>query len=300
MATRSPRIRDGFPGQRMVVVPRDVAAQCRRMPVVQDLHVLAIGNFPAAQHHYIQRREGLAEAILIHCTRGRGWCRLAGKKWAVDEGQAIFIPPGEPHAYGADELAPWSINWVHFGGRRAAAYLDALGVTPAQPLLNLPDAPVLTQAFEELCGVLQLGYTESSLLALATELGRFLGMLKIHQRAFYHKGRQAEEKIFDSMAFMRANLEKSLPLEALAGQVHMSVPHYCALFKRLTNTSPILFLIRLKMQQACELLTTTGLAVDAVGQAVGYEDQFYFCRVFKKTIGLAPSAYRRTSLEMSK
>lgn len=292
--TRAIRIRDGFPGERMVVAPRDVVRQCRRMPVVQDLHVLAIGNFPAAHHHYVQRREGVPEAILIHCIQGRGWCRLGGRKWTLDEGKAIFIPPGEPHIYGADDQAPWSINWVHFGGKRTQAYLDALGVSLEQPLLNLPDAPVLVQAFEEIYSALQLGYTESSLMALSTELGRFLGMLKAHQRAFYHKGRQAEQKIVESMAYMRENIERPLKLEDLAGRVHMSTPHYCALFKRQTNTSPILFLIRLKMQRACELLTSTDLPVSAVGRAVGYEDQFYFCRVFKKTLGLAPTEYRKT------
>lgn len=292
---RAVRIRDGFPGQRMVVVPCDIAQQCRRMPVVRDLHVLAIGNFPAARHHYIDRREGLPEeAILIYCVGGRGWCRLGGKKWAVDEGKAIFIPPGEPHSYGADAQAPWSINWVHFGGKRAGAYLEALGVTREGPLLNLPGAAVLVEAFEEIYGALRQGFTETSLLALSTELGRFLGLLKVHQRAFYHKGRQAEEKIVESMAFMRRSIEQSLKLAALAAQVHMSVPHYCSLFKRQTNTSPILFMIRLKMQRACELLNSTDLPVAGVGRAVGYDDPFYFCRVFKKTIGLAPSDYRRT------
>lgn len=288
------RIPDGFPGQRRAIVPQDIVRQCRRMPVVQDLHLLSIGSFPAAAHHYFQRRRGFSAAIVIHCIGGRGWCRLGSKKWLVDEGRAVFIPPGRPHAYGADAQAPWSINWMHFGGKRAQAYLDALGIGPRQPLVNLPESAVLIEAFEEIYGLLELGYTESTLLALSTELGRFLAMFRTHGRAFYPKRRLAEEKIRKSMALMRRHLDKSFTLEALAADVHMSVPHYCSLFKRQTNTSPILFLIRLKMQRACELLSGTDLPVREVARGLGYRDPFYFSRVFKKTIGLPPGEYRRT------
>jgi AraC family transcriptional regulator, arabinose operon regulatory protein len=263
------------------------------MPVVQDLHLVSLGSFPAAAHHYLHRPKGLPEAILIHCLRGRGWCRLDGKKWPLDEGKAIFIPPGQPHAYAADEHQPWTIHWLHIAGKRVDAYLSVLGVSSRQPLINLLDTAGLVQAFERLYGLLDLGYTESNLLALSTELGRFLALLKTHQTALHHKGRLAEEKIRASMAFMREHLRDALTLKSLAAAVHMSVPHYASLFKRQTHTSPILFLIRLRMQRACELLTTTDLPIKAVCREVGYADPFYFCRIFKKTIGQSPGEYRR-------
>ena len=293
MAKFKPNAPD-YPGQRAVCVPQDIVRQCQTMPIVRDLHVRIIGSFPRARLQPMNEPRVISDAILIHCTAGRGWCRMAGRKWTIEEGQVLLIPSGEAHAYGADGRAPWSINWIHFGGRSVPAYFEVLGATREQPLLNLSESAALVQAFEEIYGLLQLGYTESSLLALSTELGRFLGLLKIHQRGFYHKGRQAEEKILESMAFMREHFGQNPCLEELAAQVGMSVPHYCSLFKRQTNSSPILFLIRLKMQRACELLTATEMPVAAIGREVGYGDQLYFWRIFKKTIGMAPTAYRRT------
>ena len=291
---RGLRIHDGFPNQRRVVLPPDIVGQCRRMPIVRDLHLLSIGSFPAAAHHYFQRREGIAAAVLIHCIGGRGWCRVDSRTWPIGEGQAVFLPPGLPHSYGADRRAPWSIHWIHFTGQRTDAYLQALGVGARQPLLNLADSAALVAAFEQIYALLQLGYTESNLLMLSTQVAHYLALFRTHQRASYRKGRLAEEKILQSLAFMRAHLEQPLSLETLAALVHMSVPHYCALFKRQTNTSPILFLIRLKMQRACELLSGTDVPVAAIGRQVGYRDPFYFCRVFKKTIGVPPTDYRRT------
>ncbi len=292
--TKPIRIKDGFPNQRMVLVPQDVIRQCRKMPIVQDLHLCGIGSFPETYHHYVHRKEGIAEAILIHCTSGRGWCRLHNRRVNIDEGKILIIPPNEPHTYGADEEIPWAINWFHIGGKRTDAWLQMLDVNAGQPLLNLPDEGLLARKFEEIYSLLELGYTDSSLLGLSTGLSHYLGLIKLHQRAFYNKGRQAEDKIDESMTFMRANIGRSLKLEELAAQAGMSVPHYCSLFKRQTNSSPILYMIRLKMQHACELLTTSRQTVLAIGQSVGYDDQFYFCRIFKKTVGLSPTEYRKS------
>jgi AraC-like DNA-binding protein len=72
----------------------------------------------------------------------------------------------------------------------------------------------------------------------------------------------------------------------------MSPSHYTALFKRRTGCAPIDFFIRLRMQHARELLLGTSLNVKEVAAALGYEDPFYFSRVFKSVNQLAPSDYR--------
>ena len=151
----------------------------------------------------------------------------------------------------------------------------------------------MSPAFEELYGILRMGYTETSLLGLSTELGRYLGMLKLYQRGFFDKGRQAEDKIAESMDYMCQHLESNLSLEELAERAGVSLPHYCGLFKQRTGTSPIIYFIRLKMQHACDLLATTDLPIAAIAERLGYKNQFYFCRIFKKTIGVTPTAYRR-------
>ena len=48
----------------------------------------------------------------------------------------------------------------------------------------------------------------------------------------------------------------------------------------------------MKMEHACHLLDTSQMSVKEVAASLGYEDQLYFSRVFSKTIGLSPRAYR--------
>jgi YesN/AraC family two-component response regulator len=49
----------------------------------------------------------------------------------------------------------------------------------------------------------------------------------------------------------------------------------------------------MKIQRACYLLDSTGQSVKQVAASVGYDDAYYFSRLFKKTIGVAPNEYRK-------
>ncbi|MNR60911.1 Arabinose operon regulatory protein [compost metagenome] len=48
-----------------------------------------------------------------------------------------------------------------------------------------------------------------------------------------------------------------------------------------------------RIMRAKLLLQTTPLAVAVIGQQVGYDDQLYFSRVFKKRVGVSPTEYRK-------
>jgi len=286
------RVRDGFAGQRMTVLPPDIRRRSRSLPVVQDLYVTDIGHFPSAPHHYVDRPDGTEEAILIYCITGLGWCRMGEKRWTVREGWALLIPPGTPHVYGSDPEAPWSIFWSHFGGTRVRGYLEMLGVTGQEPVFYAPEAQVIVQLFEEAYSHVYHGYTDTSLIGLSTVMTHLLGLLKCHQRAPNAVGRHREENILKSIQYMREHLHEPHTLVDLAQTSALSVSHYSRLFREQTNTSPLNFFIRLKMQRACALLDTTDNAVGDIAQKVGYDDPFHFCRMFKKVIGMPPTSYR--------
>ena len=62
--------------------------------------------------------------------------------------------------------------------------------------------------------------------------------------------------------------------------------------------SPQKTLTRLRMQEAKRLLATTAEPIARVGELVGYPDQFYFSRTFRKEVGENPTAYRKKSVDV--
>jgi transcriptional regulator GlxA family with amidase domain len=96
---------------------------------------------------------------------------------------------------------------------------------------------------------------------------------------------------------MIKHLDHPLRVARLALLVNVSASHYFALFKRLTGRTPIDVFIRLRMSRACQLLDSTSMEVKEVAAALGYEDPFYFSRLFKSVNQVAPSEYRTLSNE---
>ena len=103
---------------------------------------------------------------------------------------------------------------------------------------------------------------------------------------------EAVRKIEQSIAYMKRHLDEPLQVATLAAQANISPSHFFALFKRRTGCAPIDCFIRLRMQLACRLLDETRLSVKEIAAALGYDDPFYFSRIFKSVNHVAPSEYR--------
>src|SRR4051812_30786010 len=99
-------------------------------------------------------------------------------------------------------------------------------------------------------------------------------------------------KILRSIAYMQQHLTERMHISKLAARINVSASYFFALFKRHTGYAPIEFFIHLRMRHACKLLDTTGLSVKEVADQLGYDDAFYFSRLFKSVISLAPTEYR--------
>jgi AraC-like DNA-binding protein len=103
---------------------------------------------------------------------------------------------------------------------------------------------------------------------------------------------EAVRKIEQSITYMLRHLDESLQVATLAAQANISASHFFALFKRQTGCAPIDCFIRLRMQHACRLLDETVMSVKEVAATLGYDDPFYFSRIFKSVNHVAPSEYR--------
>jgi AraC family transcriptional regulator, arabinose operon regulatory protein len=82
-------------------------------------------------------------------------------------------------------------------------------------------------------------------------------------------------------------------VEAMAALAGMSAGHFSGLFRRQTGSPPLTFLIRLRLQLACRILEQEQETIERTASRVGYEDAYYFSRLFRKHLGVVPSRFRR-------
>jgi AraC-like DNA-binding protein len=283
------RRREGFHGQRLVVVPSEIVAAASRRPVTRDLCVTHIGAYGAASGHYVERPSGSGQHIMIACIAGSGRCRISGCEWTLAAGELLFLPPRAAHVYESAADAPWTIFWIHFRGSRAGDHLTNLGVSRARPLVTVDDTTVLVEAFEDTFRHVRHGFGEAAMTGLSTAFVRLLGLVKVHQRSAGWRSRAAENRLLAVLTMMREDLARPWTLELLAGEAKLSIPHFSALCRRQTGMPPLSLLIRLRLQRAMDLLQRGNHNVAEAARAVGYEDPFYFSRLFRKHIGVPPS-----------
>jgi AraC-like DNA-binding protein len=284
-----------FPGQIIHFLPANLLGHVGRHPLGVGLHIKCLGWYPKARRHRIERPHGLDESILIFCAKGKGWAVIDGRRFTVAAGEVLFIPANKPHAYGAGDDDPWSIHWAHFAGTAAASYATLL---PAHGyMLSIPpsDTKEIARMFRESYRVASSGLTERTVLLISHTLRYVLALL------FFQTGRSLRggsltiaHNLTKSIEFMRANVARSLTLQELSRQAGLSPTRFSAIFREQTGSSPVDHHIRLRMQAACHYLDTTALSVKEVGAKLGYDDPYYFSRIFQKILGCSPLAYRRS------
>lgn len=92
---------------------------------------------------------------------------------------------------------------------------------------------------------------------------------------------------------MRARLSEDISLDELAAEARLSPFHFARMFKRSTGVPPRVYLTRLRVERACELLEHTNLPVTEIAQEVGYSSNQVLARVFMKHRRMSPTDYRR-------
>jgi len=99
-------------------------------------------------------------------------------------------------------------------------------------------------------------------------------------------------KVDRSIAYMADHINQPLQVATLAAMANVSPSHFFALFKKRTGCPPMDYFTRLRMRHAGHLLGSTSASVKEVAAALGYDDPFYFSRVFKSVHHVPPSRYR--------
>ncbi len=95
------------------------------------------------------------------------------------------------------------------------------------------------------------------------------------------------------LELLRARLSEDISLDELAAEARLSPFHFARMFKQSVGVPPRVYLTRLRLEKACELLETTDLPVTEIAQEVGYSSNQVLARVFTKHRRISPTDYRR-------
>jgi AraC-like DNA-binding protein len=284
--------KDGFPGQKQCIIPFHLRELARQDPLCKWIYITDIGFYPKAQYHSRERKRGSDEHILMYCVAGKGVCYIDQKLYVVTANQLLVFPSGVPHRYKADKTNPWTIYWIHFTGINAgelSTYL--LGKDFTKPI-DVVFSDERNSLFDKIFSLSEVVANMESYSNLSLSFPYYLVSFKESSSS-----RESADPKYDpvekSVAFMKANLSSTFTLKNLADQVSLSPSHYCAVFQKKMQNSPVSYFIYLKMQYACNMLANSGNSIKSIAIELGYTDAFYFSRTFKNVMGVSPQNFRK-------
>ncbi len=286
--------KDGFDGQRAIVLPRTILSKyCSRNPLIAGAYLTDIGYYPKAKFHFRQRTQGIDQHILIYNIEGSGWTKIGDKKYLISPGDFFIIPAGESNCYAADENNPWSIYWIHFKGQTADAFIRTYFQRTGTYFGRLPYNEHRIHLFNELYKHLERGYGHDNLSYVNMLLLHFLSSF-LFDPIFNEASSEDNDTdiIHQSILYMQQKMSSILSLQDISAHVHISMSHYAFLFKKKTGFSPIEYFNHLKIQKACQYLQFTSMRIKEIAYQLGIEDPYYFSRLFAKVMGMSPKEYR--------
>jgi AraC-like DNA-binding protein/mannose-6-phosphate isomerase-like protein (cupin superfamily) len=101
-------------------------------------------------------------------------------------------------------------------------------------------------------------------------------------------------RLANTISYMDEHFRRPLAIDDLARRAHLSSSHFCREFKMAIGTSPIDYILRRRIAEACELMRDPVRNLTEIGIDVGFSDGNYFSRQFKRVMGLSPREYRRS------
>jgi AraC family transcriptional regulator len=141
---------------------------------------------------------------------------------------------------------------------------------------------------ESVCSPLLI---DGALLMLGAHLCR-LRNAPVHRQPT-SSGGLAPWQVRRSVEHLRSDLTVPVSLNDLAAGVGLSPFHFARAFKKSTGVPPHRYLMHLRIERACALLSQTSLPVTEIAQSVGYESSQSLARAFAAEMGINPARWRR-------
>ncbi len=272
------------------ITPAFMVEKLARHPLTKDCYPTAMGYYPAASGHRMQR-DRHDDNLLLYCVSGRGQLRLDNCREQISPGQVMLLPQGVSHYYEASQSNPWTLYWVHFQGASTGIFSQYLGYRENSPVVDAGLNPALIGAFARLMNVRRTGYDLRAFINAANQLRHLFSHMALEISST--QAHVAQKFNLDQIqAFMLENIKGQVSLDTLANSANMSKYHFATKYKTLTGYPPIKHFLNMKMEHACHLLDSSEMSVKEIAGELGYDDQLYFSRLFSKTIGKSPRSYR--------
>ncbi len=230
-----------------------------------------------------------SEVVKLYApTAGRGWIVLAHKRTILLPGNIYLIPPHRHLEYGTEN--EFVVDWLHF--MPSSPTLDTRLAAWEQVQTFAAGIVAWWKPVAQQLGRFETDATPALTCRVHALLLDLVGLALENMPANDSLDGKGLERLLPAVRLMDNHVINPPPLATLARAVHLSPEHFHRLFVGAFRVTPFEYLQRRRMARAQQLLMEGALSVKEVATACGYDDPYYFSRVFRQRYRCTPRSVR--------
>ncbi len=196
----------------------------------------------------------------------------------------------EDHIFNIAPNMPYSVQRVKKGTSVCVSFTSDRPIKTE--LIDCSGDPRFSILFHKLLNYKSLGIKSNYYTALSI-IYEIMSLMEEKSSGnvqnFYHRNIFSETYDFLLSNFSDSNLNVS----EFSKKSGLSDKYFRETFKKIYGSTPTQLLINLRLNEAAKLLSVGYLSITQVAEAVGFNDVYYFSRLFKKKFSVSPSQFEQ-------
>lgn len=251
-------------------------------------------NHPSEYYFNPEKGRVLNEYQLLYITNGNGifnFGTLSKQSCFITEGKMFFLMPGVWHSYQPLPNSGWNEYWIGFKGPMIDRIVNEGFFINRPPVFTIGLNERIVDLYHkaiEIANEERAGYQQ----ALSGIVMHIIGLMYYRDKTRDFQDEELIRKMEKAKVIMRESLYKSVSPEQIANELNISYSGFRRAFREFTGTSPLKYIIELKLNEAKRLLSNTVMTVKEIAYNLNFDNPDYFPVFFKKRTGLTPMEYR--------
>lgn len=245
------------------------------------------------------------ELEFIYVEEGTINLQIGTKQFIVTAGNGCFIPSEQLHGAYPSGDTPFKLHAVvfHIDLLRSFGY-DLIEKNYLTTIRNIFHPILLTvnedhEILQLLASIIKAYSMSETGFELKIKGYLFLLFSEILKKQAWNHDQEVTQKDLTKTALLKKvlqyidqNYQQKLTVLDLASQIQMSEGHFSRFFKSFVRMTPMEYINTIRIEKACALLETSDRKMLDIAMDVGFQNQSYFIRLFKRQKGCTPREWR--------
>jgi AraC-like DNA-binding protein len=232
---------------------------------------------------------------LVYISSGRGTFESRPRfRSAIEPGHAFLLFPKIWHRYAPDSESGWHEHWIGFDGEIARRWLQRKLFSAKRPIVKINAEDTVLATFSRIMQSIRENRPAlQQIMAGATD--NLMGLIYSAQQAQPAQDAQYPNAIESAIARIHNEFARDLNMKLLARELGVGYSWFRHTFTAHTGLSPHQYLLEFRLVRARNLLAESEFSIKEIATQTGFEDEFYFSRLFRQKLNLSPSQWRNRS-----